>query len=118
MRLLLPVGLAVEVDGGRRVLVDVGVLELLHSRRVGLHMLPALAVVELHPVVLSVLDLAGALKRLREELTEVVIVGRVLETEVADVAEVLVELLCVLLVVPCKYDGGGGAYQGIRRRDP
>ena len=57
-------------------------------------MLPTLAVVELHPVILAVLYFSGALKRLSEELAQVVIVRSVLEPEVADVAKVLVELLC------------------------
>lgn len=66
-----------------------------------LHGLPALAVVKLHPVVLAVLDLARVLECLSEEIAHVVVVGRVLEAEVADVGQVLVELLCVLLVLFC-----------------
>jgi hypothetical protein len=58
---------------------------------------PALAVIQLHPVVLSILNLSGALECLGEELTQVVVVGSVFETEIADIAEVLVELLWVLL---------------------
>lgn len=54
---------------------------------------PALAVVELHPVVLAVLDLTSALESLSEEITKVVVVGGVLEAKVADVGQVLVELL-------------------------
>jgi hypothetical protein len=65
----------------------------------GLHYLPAFAVVELHPVILAVLDLASALERLGEELTQVVVVRCVLEAEVAYVAKVLVELLCGLLAL-------------------
>jgi hypothetical protein len=95
MRLVLPVGLAVDIDGSRRVVVLVGVVHLLDSCRwVRLHNLPALAVVQLHPVVLAVFDLASALERLGEQLTQVVVVGGVLKTKVADVAKVLVELLC------------------------
>jgi hypothetical protein len=71
----------------------------LDGRWMGLHYLPALAVVELHPVILAVLDLASALERLSEELTQVVVVGCVLEAEVAYVAKVLVELLCRLLAL-------------------
>lgn len=117
MRLLLPVRLAVDVDGGRGVLVDVGMVHLLDCRGVGLHYLPALSIVQLHPVVLAVLDLASALERLGEEFAQVVIVGCVLKAEVADVAEVLVELLYCLLAV----FGEGGeeyAYQGSCRRGP
>jgi hypothetical protein len=55
---------------------------------------PAFSVVQLHPVVLPVFNLAGALKCLGEQFTEVVVVWRVLEAKVPDVAEVFVELLC------------------------
>lgn len=92
--LLLPVGLAVDVDGSGGVLVDVGMVHLLNCRGVGLHYLPALSIVQLHPVILAILHLASALERLREEFAQVVIVRGVLKAEVADVAEVLVELLC------------------------
>jgi hypothetical protein len=74
-------------------------VHLLDGRRMGLHYLPAFAVVELHPVILAVLDLASALERLGEELTQVVVVRCVLEAEVAYVAKVLVELLCGLLAL-------------------
>jgi hypothetical protein len=40
----------------------------LRSRRVRLEDLPALAVVQLHPVVLAVLDLSSALESLSEQL--------------------------------------------------
>jgi len=84
----------VDINRGGRVVVHVGVVHLLDSRRVRLHDLPALPVVQLHPVVLAILDLAGALEGLGKELAQVVVVGGVLESKVADVAEVLVELLC------------------------
>lgn len=96
--LLLPVLLALEVDGHGRVLVGVGVVHRLHSRRVRLEHLPALSIVQLHPVILAVLDLSGALESLGEQLAEVVVVGGILETEVANIAQVLVKLLCVELV--------------------
>jgi hypothetical protein len=65
--LVLPVGLAVDVDGSGRVVVSVLVVHLLHGCCwVRFHDLPALAVVQLHPVVLAILNLAGALERLRE----------------------------------------------------
>jgi hypothetical protein len=98
--LVLPVGLAMDVDGSRRVLMNVRVVHLLNSRgRVRLHHLPALAVVQLHPVVLAILNLPSALERLGEELAQVVVIGGVLETEVANVAEILVELLCAGLAL-------------------
>lgn len=55
--------------------------------------LPALAVVELHPIILSILNLAGALESLGEEVAKIVVIWSILESKVADVAEVLVELL-------------------------
>jgi len=58
---------------------------------------PALAAVELHPVVLAILDFASVLQRSSEEFAEVVVVGLVLEAQVADVRKVLVELLWVAI---------------------
>ena len=55
--------------------------------------LPALAVVELHPIILSILNLASALESLSEEVAKVVVIWSILKSKVADVAEVLVELL-------------------------
>lgn len=52
----------------------------------GFHDLPALSVVQLHPVILSVLNFTGALEGLSEQFTEIVVVGRVLESEVANIA--------------------------------
>ena len=56
--------------------------------------IPAFAVVQLHPVVVAIFHFARGLQCLREEVAQVVVVGRVLEAEVADVGEVLVEFLC------------------------
>ena len=56
---------------------------------------PALAAVELHPVVLAVLDLASVLQRSGEEFAEVIVIGLVLKAQVANVRKVLVELLRV-----------------------
>lgn len=58
-----------------------------------LHMLPTLAIVDLHPIVIAVLDVPNVLKCLSEQVSEIVIVRRVLETKVSDVAQVFVELL-------------------------
>ena len=55
--------------------------------------LPALAVVELHPIIFSILNLAGALESLGEEVAKVVVIWSILKSKVADVAEILVELL-------------------------
>jgi len=56
---------------------------------------PALAAVQLHPVVFAILDLASVLQRGGEEFAEVVIIGLVLEAQVANVGKVLVELFRV-----------------------
>lgn len=66
--------------------------------------LPSLSIVELHPVVLAILDFSSALQGLGEELAKVIIVGSVLEAQVANVAQILVELLCELLVMMCMLD--------------
>lgn len=55
--------------------------------------LPAFAVVELHPIIFSILNLAGALESLGEEVAKVVVIWSILKSKVANVAEVLVELL-------------------------
>jgi len=69
---------------GRRVLQG-GVVVEMCLRGVGLHGLPSLSVVELHPVVLAIFNLAGALKSRCEEVAEVIVVGGVFEAEIADV---------------------------------
>jgi hypothetical protein len=80
--------------------MEVGVVHLLNGRSgVGLHYLPTLAVVQLHPVVLAILYLSCALQRLGEELAEIVVIGSIFKTEVANIAEVLVELLCAELAL-------------------
>lgn len=48
--------------------------------------------VNLHPVILAVLDATGVLERLREKFAEIIVVGLVLKTKVADVCEVLGKL--------------------------
>lgn len=117
VRLLLPVLLALEVDRHGRVWVDVGMVHGLGGRRVRLHGFPALAIVQLHPVVFTILNLARALQGLGEELAEVVVVGCVLEAQVTDVAEVLVELLCEQLVWKRLLELRG-TYQGSHRTSP
>ena len=56
--------------------------------------IPATASVEFHPVVFTILDLAGVFERLCKKVTKKIVIRSVFETEVADVAEILVELLC------------------------
>ena len=76
----------------RRAHPGVGVV---HVPRGVLPRVPPLSRLRGHlvPVVLAVLDAAGVVQRLGEEVTQVIVVGRVLEAEVADVREVLVELV-------------------------
>lgn len=62
-------------------------------RRVRL-VVPSPAVVELHPVILSIFDLTSVLEGLGQEVTQVVVVRGILEAQVADICEVLVEFLC------------------------
>lgn len=69
----------------------------LHSRRVRFEDFPALPIVQLHPVIFSILYLSGALESLCEQFAQIVVVGRVFEAEVTDIAEILVELLCMIL---------------------
>jgi hypothetical protein len=77
----------------RRVGHRVGLVEVV-LRWVLLDGLPSFAVVQLHPVVLSIFQLPGVLQRLGEQIAEVVVVGSVLEAEVSHIREILVELLC------------------------
>lgn len=55
---------------------------------------PTFAIVQLHPVILAILHLARILQSLGEEFPEIVVVRSVLEAEIADIAQILVELLC------------------------
>ena len=80
MRLLLPVLLALEVDSHGRVWVDVGVVHGLRGGWVRLHRLPALAIVQLHPIIFTVLDFSGVFQRLREQFPEILIVWRILKS--------------------------------------
>lgn len=78
----------------------------LHLRRPGAHVwvvevravvlrVPSLSRIfrDLHPVVLAILYLTGVLERLGEELSEVIVVRGILETEISNVGKVLGELL-------------------------
>lgn len=68
---------------------------------------PALSriLIDLHPVVLAILDLTGVLESLGKELAEIVVVGCVFKAEVADVGEVLAKLFGEALAEVL--DGGG-----------
>lgn len=63
-------------------------------RGVLFHRFPAFPVVQLHPIILSVLDLAGVLQSLRKQIPQIVVVGGLLEPKISDIAQVLVEFLC------------------------
>ena len=52
-----------------------------------------LGLADLHPVVLAILHTTGILERLCEELTQIVVIGRVLEAEVANIREILDKLV-------------------------
>lgn len=58
------------------------------------HCLPAFAIIQLHPVILSVFNLSGVLQGLGEQIPQVVVVRCILKAKVANVAEVLGEFLC------------------------
>lgn len=84
-----------------------------------LHGLPSFAVVELHPVIFPIFDLAGVLQRLGEQLAKIVVVWSVFKAQVPNVAKILVELLCHYVqfnIVPSRYNTE--TYQEILRIDP
>ena len=58
------------------------------------HSLPTLAIVELHPIILAILNFSCILQCLSKKISKIIIVGSVFESEVANVAKVLVEFLC------------------------
>ena len=72
--------------------VGVAGVEMLNGVR--FHRLPALAVVQLHPVIFTVFDFSSALESLREKFAQIIVVRGVLETQVPDVAEILIQFLC------------------------
>lgn len=55
---------------------------------------PTSTVVQLHPVVLPIFNFPCVLQGLSEEVSQIVIIGSVLETEVANVGQILVEFIC------------------------
>lgn len=62
-------------------------------RGVLLNGLPSFAVVELHPIVLTILDLSSVLQCLGEQIPKIVVIRGILEAKISDVAQVLVEFL-------------------------
>jgi hypothetical protein len=66
---------------------------------------PAPSIVQLHPVIFSVFNIASVFQSLCEEVPKVVIVGCVLESKIPHVGEILVELLCVIVSIIFKENG-------------
>lgn len=60
---------------------------------------PAPSVVQLHPVIFSVFNIASVFQSLCEEVPKVVIVGGVLESKIPYVSEILVKFLCVMVSI-------------------
>lgn len=84
-----------------------------------LHSLPSFAIIELHPIVLSIFDFAGVLERLSEQLTQIVVVRSILKSKVPDVAKVFAELLCHCVqfnIIPSRENTE--TYQDSLRTDP
>lgn len=60
-------------------------------------MFPTSTVVQLHPVVLPIFNFPCVLQGLSEEVSQIVIIGSVLETEVANVGQILVEFIWIAI---------------------
>ena len=54
---------------------------------------PSLAVVELHPIILPILNFAAVLESLSEQVPEEIVIGGIFETKVPHICEILVELI-------------------------
>lgn len=54
---------------------------------------PALTIVQLHPVVLAILHFSTIFQGLGEQVTKEVVIRGIFESKVANVAQVLVELI-------------------------
>lgn len=55
--------------------------------------LPPFAVVQLHPIIFSILDFSRVLQRLGEQVSQVIVIGSVLESQVADIGQIGVQLI-------------------------
>ena len=86
-------------------------------RGVGFHGFPAFTAIELHPIVFTVFYFSGVFQSLCEEFAEIFVVRSVFEAKVADVAEVLVELLCAWLAYE-RLSRQLATYQGSHRTSP
>ena len=63
-------------------------------RRMCFDCLPPSSAVQFHPVVFAVLDLTCVLQSLCEKISQEVVVGGVLKSEIPYIAKILVELFC------------------------
>jgi len=63
-----------------------------------LHGFPATAAIQLHPIVFTVFHLSRVLECLSEQISQKVIVRGVFESEVSDIAQILVKFLCSTLL--------------------
>jgi hypothetical protein len=95
------------------LVVDVGVVR----RRVRL-VLPSPAVVQLHPVVLPIFHLSRVFQSLGEQVSQVIVVGRILKTKVPNVGQILAEFLCTTIVSVIIDNAANIPYLDIRRTDP
>ena len=71
--------------------------------------LPSFAIVELHPIILPILDFTGIFERLSKEFAQIVVIWSIFKAQVSDVAKVFVELLCHCVqfnIVPSRYNNG------------
>lgn len=60
---------------------------------------PTPSIVQFHPVIFPVFNIASVFQGLCEEVSKVVIIGGVLEPKVPHVGEILVELLCGIVSI-------------------
>lgn len=58
------------------------------------HILPTFTTVEFHPVVVAILDVSYVFESLSEQVPEIVVIGRIFEAQVTNVAEIFVEFFC------------------------
>ncbi len=84
------------------------------------HVLPSFTTVELHPVVVAILDVSYVFKSLSKQIPEIVVIGRILKAEVTNVAKVFVEFFCNCMAVSAAASEPGRreeTYQDIRHTD-
>src|ERR1700761_4888692 len=62
------------------------------------HGLPSLAVIDFHPIIISVLGLSSVLQSLCEEVTQIIVIRFIFKSKIADITEIFIEFLCKGLV--------------------